>query len=80
MLLVVRDPSANRGWIQAIIAVQALDGIVTVSGTLAGTTALGQGTPAPFMPLLWVVLMLVGYPRGERPTPRATAASRQHVS
>ena len=41
MLLVVRDPSANRGWIQAIIAVQALDGIVTVSGTLAGTTALG---------------------------------------
>ena len=79
-MLVVRDPWANRGWIQAIIAVQALDGIVTVSGTLAGTMALGQGTPAPFMPLLWVVLLLVGYPRGDRPTPRATVASQQHGS
>ena len=72
-MLVVRDPWANRGWLQAMIAVQALDGFVTVSGTLAGTITLGHGTPAPLMPLLWVVLLLIGYPREARPN--ATAAA-----
>ena len=52
---------------------QALDGFVTVSGTLAGTITLGHGTPAPLMPFLWVVLLLIGDPREARPS--ATAAA-----
>lgn len=79
-MLVVRDPWANRGWIQAMIAVQALDGIVTVSGSLAGTMTIGQGTPLPLMPFLWVVLMLVGYPRGARPAQGAAVAGQQRGS
>ncbi|MEK6720142.1 MAG: hypothetical protein AABZ33_05660 [Chloroflexota bacterium] len=58
-------------------SLQALDGVVTVSGSLAGTMTIGQGTPLPLMPFLWFVLMLVGYPRGARPAQGAAVAGQQ---
>lgn len=63
MLLVVRDPLANRGWIQAMIAVQVLDWVGTVVNLMAGTVTLGQVATASFLPVVFVVGLVAGYPR-----------------
>lgn len=63
MLLVVRDPLANRGWIQAMIVVQALDWVGTVVNLVAGTVTLGQVATASFLPVAFVVGLVAGYPR-----------------
>lgn len=68
MLLVVRDPLANRGWIQAMIAVQALDWIGTMVYLLAGTVMLSQVATASFLPVVFIVGLVAGYPRAaDRP-------------
>ncbi len=63
MILVVRDPFANRGWIQAMIIVQAIDWVMTVGSLLAGTVTLGQVATAPFLPIVFIAGLLIGYPR-----------------
>jgi len=65
MLLVARRPLAHRGWIQAMIAVQALDWISTVTNVARGTVALAQVGTASFLPLLFVAGLLIGYPRAQ---------------
>ncbi len=68
MLLVVRDPIANRGWIQAMIAVQALDWVGTMVYLLAGTVTLSQVATASFLPVVFIVGLVAGYPReADRP-------------
>ena len=68
MLLVVRDPFANRGWIQAMIAVQAIDWLATMTYLLAGTVTLGQVATASFLPVVFIVGLVAGYPReADRP-------------
>ena len=74
MLLVVRDPWANRGWIQAMIAVQALDWIGTMVYVLAGTVTLSQVATASFLPVLFVVGLAAGYPRADRRTQPSNVA------
>ena len=63
MILVVRDPVANRAWIQAMIVVQAIDWVMTVGSLLAGTVTLGQVATAPFLPIVFIAGLVVGYPR-----------------
>lgn len=65
MLLVLRDPVANRGWIQAMIAVQALDWGGTMGALLSGSVTLGQVATAPFLPVVFVAGLVLGYPRAE---------------
>src|SRR5262249_48576028 len=42
MLLVARNPAANRGWIQAMIFVQAVDWLVVMTVLLQGVVTLSQ--------------------------------------
>lgn len=63
MLLVARRPLAHRGWIQAMVAVQALDWLSTVTNVARGTVTLAQVGTASFLPLLFIAGLLVGYPR-----------------
>ena len=68
MLLVVRDPFANRGWVQAMVAVQALDWVGTMVYLLAGTVTLSQVATASFLPVVFIVGLVAGYPReADRP-------------
>lgn len=68
MVLVVRDPIANRGWIQAMIAVQALDWVGTMVYLLAGTVTLSQVATASFLPVVFIAGLVAGYPRkADRP-------------
>ena len=63
MLLVFRNPMANRGWIQAMILVQAIDWLVTIFNVVGGTVALAQVATASFLPIVFIVCLLVAYPR-----------------
>jgi hypothetical protein len=63
MLLVVRNPTANRGWIQAMIVVQAVDWLVVVIALLRGVVTLAQVATAPYLPIVFIVCLLIAYPR-----------------
>lgn len=64
MFLAARDPIKYIGWIQAMIAVQVLDWLVTVYYLLSQAVSLAQVTTASFMPLVFIVLLAIFYPRG----------------
>ena len=63
MALVVRNPTANRGWIQAMIFVQAVDWLVVVISLLRGVVTLAQVATAPYLPIVFIVCLLIAYPR-----------------
>lgn len=63
MLLVARRPLAHLSWIQAMILVQALDWLATVANLARGTVTLTQVGTASFLPLLFIVGLVAGYPR-----------------
>lgn len=65
MLLVLRDPIANRGWIQAMIVVQALDWAGTIVALVSGSVTLSQVATASFLPVVFVAGLVIGYPRAE---------------
>lgn len=68
MLLVVHDPFANRGWVQAMIGVQALDWVGTMVYLVSGTVTLSQVATASFLPIVFIVGLVAGYPReADRP-------------
>ena len=71
MLLVARNPNAHRGWIQAMIVVQAIDWLATITSLSTGIVTLQQVGTASFLPLLFIAGLLVGYPR---PTPATARA------
>ena len=54
-----------------MIAVQALDWVGTVVNLVAGTVTLGQVATASFLPVVFVVGLVAGYPR-ERDGQRTT--------
>ena len=63
MLLVAHNPIANRGWIQAMIFVQAVDWLVVVISLLRGVVTLAQVAAAPYLPVVFIVCLLIAYPR-----------------
>lgn len=63
MLMVFRNPFANRSWIQAMILVQAIDWIATMYYVFKGVVTLTQVSSAAFLPVLFIVLLLTTYPR-----------------
>jgi hypothetical protein len=63
MMLVARNPTANRGWIQAMIFVQAVDWFVVVISLLRGVVTLAQVAVAPYLPIVFIVCLLIAYPR-----------------
>lgn len=63
MALAARNPLANLPWIKAMIAIQAIDWIVTLYYLTAGAVTLAQVTTASFLPVIFVILLLVSYPK-----------------
>jgi hypothetical protein len=68
-ILAFRDPLRHRSWITAMIGVQAIDWIATVAFIAAGTITVAQATTAAFMPVLFIVGLVWGYPRNPRTAP-----------
>ncbi|MBI3563032.1 MAG: hypothetical protein HY080_15085 [Gammaproteobacteria bacterium] len=67
MALAARDPLANLAWIKAMMVIQAIDWIVTLYYLSAGAVTLAQVTTASFLPVIFVMLLLVSYPKSARP-------------
>lgn len=63
MALAARNPLANLSWIKAMIAIQAIDWIVTLYSLAASAVTLAQVTTASFLPAIFVILLLVSYPK-----------------
>jgi hypothetical protein len=63
MVLVLRDPVKQRSWIRAMIIVQVVDWIATLVFLLRDVVTLGQVTTAAFFPVIFVAVLLLGYPR-----------------
>lgn len=57
MILAARDPVANRSWIVAMVAVQAIDWVATVAYLATGAVTLAQVTTAAFLPLLFIAVL-----------------------
>lgn len=63
MVLAVRDPVRHRSWIVAMIGVQAIDWLVTLAFISGGLLTMAQASTALFMPPLFILGLLVGFPR-----------------
>jgi len=63
MFVAMRDPMKHRTWIQAMIGVQALDWLTTIANLLMGVITLSQASTATFLPIVFIVALLVFYPR-----------------
>jgi hypothetical protein len=64
MFLAARDPLKHRAWINVMIAIQALDWLGTIYSLWTGAITLAQATDAPFLPVIFIVALLIWYPRG----------------
>lgn len=63
MALAARDPDRHRGWIDAMIVVQAIDWIATLVFLANGDVTLAQVSTAAVMPPLFVTALLWWHPR-----------------
>ena len=57
MWLVLRDTHRHAGWMKAMIGVQVVDWVGTILALTAGKVSLAQVTTAPFLPLLFVIVL-----------------------
>ena len=63
MVLAIRDPRKHRAWITTMVGVQAIDWIATLVFIGAGAITVAQASTAAFLPIVFIVLMLVTLPR-----------------
>jgi hypothetical protein len=63
MIVAIREPERHRAWIAIMIGVQALDWLATMALVINGTLTLPQVSTAAFMPVLFIVSLLVSFPR-----------------
>src|SRR5579859_5475609 len=66
MFLAARDPVKHVAWINAMIAIQALDWLGTIYAIGTGAISFAQATDAPFLPLIFIAALLIWYPRKAR--------------
>ena len=59
MRLALRDPRANAGWLRAMVLVQAIDWLGTLAALFAGKVTWLQTSTAPFLPVLFVVVLVL---------------------
>jgi len=69
MILAIRDPLKYRAWIITMIGVQAIDWIATLVFIGAGALTVAQAPLSVFMPVVFIVLLLVTMPRNGTETP-----------
>lgn len=65
MGLAARNPAAARPWIGAMVVIQALDWLVTLRFLLAGAVTLAQVSTASFLPVIFVVVLLLCWPQAD---------------
>lgn len=63
MALAARDPAKSVHWIKAMIGIQAIDWIVTIYYVSLGAVTLAQVSTASFLPLIFVILLSLFYPK-----------------
>jgi len=63
MVIAARNLAKARPWIKAMIAIQAIDWLVTVKYLLAGAVTLTQVSTASFLPVIFIVILVVGLPK-----------------
>lgn len=68
MFVAMQDPLKHRAWINAMIGIQALDWIATLANLWSKTITVSQATTATFLPLVFIVALLVFYPRKQAST------------
>ncbi len=71
MFLAARDPARHVHWIQAMIGVQAIDWLATMYFVLTGAVTLAQVSTASFLPLIFIGMLVIFYPRPQ-PTMQTT--------
>lgn len=57
MYLVFREPQRQVGWIRAMIVVQIIDWIGTMLALAQNKVGLSQLSTAPFLPILFVIVL-----------------------
>ena len=73
MLLAANQPWQARSWISSMIGVQAIDWLVTLLYLWRGDVTLAQVTTASFLPVIFIAVLWVHFPRG---TAAATPPAR----
>ncbi len=63
MGLALRNPQQHRAWLQAMIAVQAIDWIATLVYVFSGVVTLAQVSTAAFLPIFFIVVLSSGFSR-----------------
>lgn len=70
MIVAMRDPRRHAAWIWTMVGVQAIDWMATVAFIASGALTIAQASTAAFMPIVFIVALLLTMPRRER-TPAA---------
>ena len=63
MFLAARDPHRHVAWIDAMVVIQAVDWIATLTVLATGVLTLAQVTTAAVAPPLFIAALLVLHPR-----------------
>ncbi len=63
MFLAARDPMKHIHWIQVMIGVQLIDWLATMYFVLNGAVTLAQVTSASYLPLIFIAMLVIYYPR-----------------
>ena len=66
MLFAQRDVVRHAAWLAAMIFVQAVDWTATIAALVAGKVTLAQVSTAPFLPILFIVVLGAALARGMR--------------
>jgi hypothetical protein len=64
MFVAARDPQRHTTWIATMIGIQAIDWIGTLYHLLSGSVTISQVTTAAFLPVLFIVVLVMYFPRG----------------
>jgi len=68
MFVAAGDPARHRGWIRAMIGIQAIDWIATIAYLHGGAVTITQVSTAAFLPLVFIVVLARLAPRSDRRT------------
>jgi len=66
MILAIRDPLKYRAWIITMVGVQAIDWFATLFYIGTGALTVAQVPLSVFMPVVFIVLLLVTMPRNRK--------------
>ena len=71
MFLAAREPERHRHWLLAMVGVQAIDWVATLFYLMRGAVSLAQVSTAAFLPVIFVGVLVLCYPRQRRAELRA---------